>query len=141
MNRTTVTGLLILTAVLLLIAACGGTSNPVADYLLESEVRCENETQRCNICNALQDIILLAPDQLRERRYCDYAGSPNRWDLPTLVQRHFVPARSGATLGPQFYQDVKATEVRQWAEKTLARLTEIAPLPVEPETAPEPSGG
>jgi hypothetical protein len=137
MNPTAVAGLCILSAVLMLGAGCGQKANPVADYLLDSEVRCETEAQRCNICNALQDIILLTPAQLREKRYCNSAGTPDRWELPTLVRRHFVPARSEATLGTRFYRDVKAPEVKKWAEQTLARLTEVAPLPAEPG----PSGG
>jgi len=88
-------------------------TNPVAMYLKKAELQYEGEVQRDNILDALHDILTLAPKDLKARRYMDYQGSDGRWDLPTLIYRHFVPYKKNRSLGANFYKDVKTTNVQK----------------------------
>jgi len=106
----------------LLQVGCGGKPNQLAAFLEDAELQCETEAQRCNLCAAFQDMLDLTPEQLRNRRYCDYTGQPGRWDLPTLLSRHFVPGSKQHSIGPRFYDEVKSAEVRQQVQRFLDRL-------------------
>jgi len=92
---------------------CEKSGNPVADYLENAELQYEGKIQEENIRTALNDILNLTEEQLKSKRYKDYAGKEDQWDLPTLIYKHFVPDRKGKTLGNNFYRDVKAEEVQK----------------------------
>jgi len=102
---------------------CGRATNPVLDYFDNAELRYETEAQKQNIVRALHDILTLPAQELAQRRYEDYAGKPNEWDLPTLVGKHFVPDKQGKTLGPKFYIDVKSPKAQAQVRRILDRLT------------------
>ncbi len=96
--------------------------NPVAGFLKNAELQCEGTTQRDTIMEALNDILVLPEEELRKRRYRDYAGNKNRWDLPTLLTRHFVPDMKGKTLGDDFYRDVRSDATRREVIKIIKRM-------------------
>ena len=134
-GRPRITGLRAVPAiVLLLTVGCGARTTAVGEYLTDAELQCETEAQRRNLHQALTDILELEPDELRARRYADYTGKSGRWDLPTLLQRHFVPARAGLTLGARFYEDLESPGVQRWARETLARIEGAAPRPTPAES-------
>ena len=109
--------------ILLGLGACvSPPRNPVLDYLSGAEAQYDSQEQKANIVAALTDALTLSQATLRERRYADYAGNPGQWDLPTLLYRHFVPARQGTTLGHRFYRDVQAREVRARIAEILAQM-------------------
>ena len=95
--------------------------NPVADYLKSAELQYETEIQKENIANALNDILNLSEEQLKEKRYKDYTGRENQWDLPTLIYRHFVPEPPGTTLGDNFFQDIKSEETQEQIKQFLGK--------------------
>jgi hypothetical protein len=101
---------------------CQEQKNPVLDYFEGVEIQCENDSQRENIKIALNDILILAEEDLRSKRYADYSGKENQWDLPTLILRHFVPDRKGKSLGDNFYKDVKSEEVQKIIRSFLEKL-------------------
>lgn len=101
---------------------CGRATNPVADYFDRSELQYETEAQKQNIIGALHDILTLSAQELAQRRYEDYTGKPNEWDLPTLIGKHFVPDKQGKTLGPKFYTDIKSARVQAQVRRILDRL-------------------
>jgi hypothetical protein len=105
-----------------LAAGCGRGANQVVDYLEHAELQCETEAQRQSVVGALEDILALSEAELRQRRYADYAGQPDAWDLPTLLSRHFVPDRQGRTLGPNFYSDAKSPAAQSLVRRVLGRL-------------------
>jgi hypothetical protein len=96
--------------------------NPVANYLRGAELQCENDEQRANIATALNDALTLSGDSLATKRYKNYQGQEDQWDLPTLIYRHFVPDHLGATLGKRFYRDVKAKEAQEVIKQMLQRI-------------------
>ena len=102
---------------------CRRTTNPVLDYFDNAELQYETEAQKQNIISALHDILTLSAQELAQRRYEDYTGKPNEWDLPTLIGKHFLPDRQGKTLGPRFYSDVKSARVQAQIRRVIDRLT------------------
>jgi hypothetical protein len=104
-----------------LFPGCATVQNPVYQYFENAELQCE-EVQEETIKEALYDILTLPEDKLRERRYSEYRGREARWDLPTLIYRHFVPPGNARTLGDNFYRDVKSRKVQKKVEEFLRRL-------------------
>lgn len=102
--------------------------NPVVNYLENADFQCENEGQEENVITALKDILNLSEKELQTKRYRDYTGKPDQWDLPTLIYRHFVPDKEGRTLGKSFYHDVKTSEGQEIVKEILERikLSEVA---------------
>lgn len=92
--------------------------NSVADYFENSELQYETEIQKENISAALDDILKLSEEQLKERKYKDYTGKENQWDLPTLIYRHFVPD-GPKNLGENFYHDVKLQVAQNQVKEIL----------------------
>ena len=106
--------------------------NPVAEYFEGAELQYEGEDQKENIVTSLNDILSLSEEELQQRRYKDYEGKENQWDLPTLIYRHFVPAWPGVTLGDDFFHDVKLEEAQKQVEQILIEITEESSVE-EPE--------
>ena len=105
-----------------LLVSCGKIDNPVFWYFQNAELQYEDKVQEENIATALNDILNLSEEQLKAKRYKDYAGKEKNWDLPTLIHRHFVPDKKGASLGNDFYHDVKSEEVQKEIKKILERV-------------------
>ncbi len=93
--------------------------NPVTEYLKGIELQYETEIQKESIIVALNDILKLSSEQLKEKRYKDYTSEEDQWDLPTLIYRYFVPDRQGKSLGDNFYYDVKSEEVQKQIKQIL----------------------
>ncbi len=110
--------------VLTLMPSCRSARNmnPVAVFLENAELQYEGTIQRETIHEALNDILVLPEEKLKARRYRDYAGNKNQWDLPTLFTRYFVPDRQGRTLGNDFYRDVHSDETRREVMKIMKRM-------------------
>ena len=96
-------------------------ANPVSDYLEGAEVQFDPESRRTVIMVALKDAINLPAEELARRRYPDYRGREGRWDLPTLIRRHFVPDGMD-NLGTDFYYDIGSPEVRELLRQLLDGL-------------------
>jgi hypothetical protein len=107
-------------------AGCKKHRNPVLDYLDGAEIQYEGEVQKENLIDALQDALHLPPEILQGRMYKDYQGSENRWDLPTVIRRHFVPDSKSKTLGSNFYHDITSEKARGKVAEILEKL-EAAP--------------
>jgi len=96
-------------------------ANPVAQYLKGAELQYETEIQKENIVTAFNDILNLSVEELKERRYKDYTGKENQWDLYTLIYRHFVSAPPGVHLGDNFFNDVKLEEAQEQVRQILEK--------------------
>ena len=124
MNASKLFGSLLISVFLLASCiVCGKAENPVAEYFENAELQYEGEVQKENILTALEDILRLPEDELRTRRYKDYTGKDDAWDLPTLIYRHFVPDEQ-KNLGDNFYEDVKTKEMQEKIERMIAQLRE-----------------
>jgi hypothetical protein len=105
-----------------MLAQCTPAGNPVRTYIKTAEGPYETDLQKENLAAALNDILTLPAGALKKRKYRDYEGNENRWDLATLIQRHFVPDGAGRTLGDNFYRDVKAKEVQEEVSSILRAM-------------------
>lgn len=70
----------------------------------------------------------LSEEELKTKRYKDYTGKEKKWDLPTLIYRHFVSGK-GKFLGNNFYHDVKSKEVQKQIKQILKQIKQ-SPLEV-----------
>jgi len=104
------------------VSSCKEADNPVFLYMKDAELQYEGKIQKENIKIALKDILTLKPEQLKKKRYKDYKGKENQWDLPTLIGKHFVPRKKGLTVGKNFYEDVKSKKVQDLVKKILDKL-------------------
>jgi hypothetical protein len=110
----------LLILILIFISGCekkGG--NPVFNYLTNSDLKFDNKIQRDNIMQACKDILMYAPDDLKQKRYKDYDGNEDQWDLQTLFAKHFVPKKQGLSWGDDFYHDVKQDSVKSFVSHIL----------------------
>ena len=122
-NKTTVFSLLLIFLFLgIVLISCSKDENPVLDYFENAELQYEGKVQEENIVTALNDILNLSEEELKTKRYKDYSGKEDQWDLPTLIYRHFVPDKKDKTLGNNFYHDVKSKEVQKQIKKILEKI-------------------
>lgn len=101
----------ILLQISLILCGCKENKNSFALYLDNVEVQFQGEFQQTVILEALNDILELSPEELKNKRYPDYVGNDNQWDLPTLINKYFVPDQSSKGFGDDFYNDAKSTKV------------------------------
>ena len=123
-NKATVFSLLLIFLFLgILLIGCSKDENPVLNYFENAELQYEGKVQEENIVTALNDILNLPEEELKAKRYKDYTGKEDQWDLSKLIYRHFVPDKKGKSLGNNFYHDVKSKEVQRQIKKILEKIT------------------
>jgi len=116
---------LILVSLLFLIfqlPSCKDSDNHVLNYFSNAELQYEGEIQRENLISAMNDVLNLSEEQLKLKKYKDYSGKENLWDLPTLIYKHFVPDNEDKTLGNNFYHDIKTKEVQEKIRQILKQI-------------------
>jgi len=96
--------------------------NQVYAYLKNADLQYEGESQKENIVNALNDIVNLPEEQLRVKKYKDYSGKEDQWDLTALIYKYFVPDKKEKTLGDNFFQVVKSKEVQKEVKNILESI-------------------
>ena len=98
------------------------TQNSVMDYLQGAEIQYETDQQRETLVSAMGDALSLSAEQLKTKKYRDFLGKENQWDLPTLINKYFVPNQAEKTLGNNFYHDLKTKEAQTEIKNILAKL-------------------
>ena len=78
--------------------------------------------QKENIITGLNDILILSEEQLINKKYPNYTGEEEQWDLMTLLYRYFVPAEQNITLGNNFYLKIKTKYVQKQIKQIIANL-------------------
>jgi hypothetical protein len=94
-------------------------ANPVADYMREAELQAETVAQKDNVKKALEDMVMLSLKSLKRQRYQDYQGNAGKWDLKTLIDRHFVPATRCSNFHEEFWSHINSPEVRRIVQDML----------------------
>jgi len=106
--------------------ASAPATNPIVRYLRGAELQAEDEAQVANIHRAFEDLATLPTAELRARRYADYQGTPDAWDLPRVIRSHFVPdgpQNAGIVDDPDaFWAAADSEEVRALAREMLHAL-------------------
>ncbi len=108
------------------LTACNlNQTDDVYEFFKNAELQYETEQQKESILTALDDILnlsLLKEEELRNKKYPNYTGEENQWDLPTLINRYFVPADQNITLGNNFYTQIKRKEVYEQIAEILSEI-------------------
>ena len=95
--------------------------NPIVGCLSHAELQAETSEQTQRLAAALDEMARLPIDDLKQRRYPDYQGTPGQWDLPTLLGKHFVP-EGPCDYRTQFWQSLAAPEARALARRMAPSL-------------------
>lgn len=112
----------LLTLIIFQLTSCKDGENQVLNYFNNVELQYDGRLQEETIIEALNDLLNLSEEQLKLKKYKDYSGLENQWDLPTLIYKYFVPDKESKTLGKNFYKDVKAKEVQERIKKILSQI-------------------
>ena len=123
MSNKTITFITVLLILFIIqLTSCKDSENQVLNYFNNVELQYEDQVQEETILEAMNDILNLSEEQLKLKRYKDYSGLENHWDLPTLIYKYFVPDNESKTLGENFYKDVKVKEVQERIKKILSQI-------------------
>jgi hypothetical protein len=114
--------ILLIASLSMVVPGCRKKNNAVVEYLENAEVQYEGEEQKENIIKALKDALHLPPEILQGKRYRDYQGNENSWDLVEVIYHHFVPDSNKKVLGPNFYYDITSPEGRKKVADILETL-------------------
>ncbi len=99
-------------------------TDDVLEFFTNAELQYETESQKESIITALNDILNLnlSVEDMKNKKYPNYTGEENKWDLLTLINRYFVSADQNITLGNDFYTKIKSKEVQEQIEEIIANL-------------------
>ena len=120
---------IILIVILSISMSCStNTKNNQTDDILEfftkSELQYDTKQQKESIIIALNDIINmnLSENELKNKKYPNYTGVKNQWNLLTLINKYFVPADKNIILGDNFYTKIKRKEIQKQIQKIIVGL-------------------
>ena len=88
------------------------TSNTVATYFTGAEIQAETDEQRAEVRKALADMLALNVDELKAKRYADFAGTANRRTVIELIANHVVPSVPHMLDASVFFADVKSPQAQ-----------------------------
>ena len=88
------------------------TSNAVATYFTGAEIQAETDEQRAEVRKALADMLALNADELKAKRYADFAGTANRRTVVELIANHVVPSAPHMLDASVFFADVKSPQAQ-----------------------------
>jgi len=102
-------------------------TDDVLEFFTKSELQYETEQQKESIITALSDILNLdlSEDELKNKKYPNYTGEENQWDLPTLINKYFVPADQNIKLGDNFYTKFRRKEIQEQIQEILVGLQDV----------------
>jgi hypothetical protein len=126
---------LLAVVVVLACASCGSQTDPqakqspdapneVVSYLQGAERQAESPVQENEIVKALSDLRSLPPAQLKQRRYPDYALTPNQWTLGQLLQKYFVPTQHRTIDEDKLYRDAQDPRARAVIDEHIKAIHE-----------------
>jgi hypothetical protein len=99
------------------------SENSVAAFLKNAERQAETDEQRKEIQRALRDMLEKSAVELRQMRYRDYDGEPNRLSITQLLQHYFVPNPPAALDEEHFFRDVRAPAARAAVQHQLDEVS------------------
>lgn len=114
-------------------------ASAVASYFSGAELQAENDAQRAELKRAFNDMLTLTADELKAKRYADYAGVKNARSLLELIKAHVVPATPQLIDPARFYADVKTATALQSVRQQLAEMDKASAS--QPSASPAPTTG
>lgn len=97
-------------------------ANAVASYFTGAEIQAETDAQRAEVQRALVDILTLGVDELKAKRYADYAGAKDKRTVLEIVADHVVPATPKRLDASAFFADVKSAQAQAAVRDKLDSL-------------------
>jgi hypothetical protein len=86
--------------------------NAVTSFFKDAELQAETDEQRQEIKIVLLDMLNLNTNELKAKKYPDYQGHINQWDVIKFANSYFVPS-SPMVLSPDtFFEDLLKPEAR-----------------------------
>ena len=101
------------------------TDNLVVSFLEDAELQIETLNQVQELEKALQDILLLPPEQLRKKRYSDYQMNERAWTLPKILSSYFCSHKPLFIDVDHFYSDLATDVARSTVQKILTNLQSL----------------
>ncbi len=98
--------------------------NNTAHFFQGIEIQCETIEQKKIIIEALNDMLILNEDELKNKEYPDCCKKGKKVKLYGVIYSHFVPGDSAKKLNDNFYKELKTIVVRKLIEKLLNELRE-----------------
>jgi hypothetical protein len=92
------------------------------NFFYNVEVQCETGFQRNEIIKAINDMLTLDTISLKNKKYSNYNQEGEFWTIIELIHKYFVPDAQNKTLGDNFYQEIKKTNVRNILKKIKKNL-------------------
>lgn len=126
---------LFLTYLAISVALCAGpfacrhtAPNTVVTYLQGADQQWENMDQQREVEKAINNMLTLTPDELRNRRYANYQMQPGAWTITELLDRYFVSRGLVYIDENRFYHDVTDRAARAVIRDHLRRMQESPAL-------------
>jgi hypothetical protein len=102
--------------------------NTVVVYLQGADQQWETQEQGREIEKALTDMLMLSPDELRNRRYANYQMQPGAWTTIELLHRYFVSRGLVYVDETRFYRDVTDPAAQAVIRQHLQDVKKSIPL-------------
>ena len=99
-----------------------GNANTVAVFFQQAELQAESDEQRKEVRMVLSGLLELPVEQLKEKKYPDYQGHADQWDILKFLHAYFVPAKPQQLSAEQFYRDLPRPEARKAIQDQLDHL-------------------
>jgi hypothetical protein len=127
-NRSLVC-LAIAIAILASLFACRDKGpNTVVAYLQGADQQFENANQGREIEKALDDMLTLGPDGLRNQRYANYQMQPGTWTIIDVLHKYFLPPKPAGLDESRFYRDVTDPAAQAVIREHLREVREAIAL-------------
>jgi hypothetical protein len=104
---------------IVLLPGCEMKENNTAQFFEGVEIQYETERQGKVIIEALNDMLTLDEEKLRNKLYPDCCKEGVQVKLGGVLYSHFVPDAPGKALNDDFYKELKTEKVRKQIKKLL----------------------
>ncbi len=95
--------------------------NVVVAFFDEAEAQMETDDQRQILMRALDDMLRLSPNELRNKRYANYQLEPGKWTLAEVLT-HYYYARTPIEFPELLIDDISSKNSKQAIKKALIHL-------------------
>jgi hypothetical protein len=100
-------------------------TNYTTGYLKNSELQYETYLQKDILEGVFSDILKLPISKLKEKKYPDYTGSKDQWDISQVFLRYIVPDSLNKSLRENFYEELKTDTVQAIIQRMLDKMRGI----------------
>lgn len=100
--------ILILSSLFIFSQLVSASHNVVVDYFRDAEIQMETAEQCESLKLGLQLALQLPPEKLKEKRFKNYQGEDNKWNITELIKHYVVPKQPLSLNDEEFYRDYRS---------------------------------